>query len=67
MVYVRFSLFEDLFRAEGLFDRTLLYGYELSYFFPPQTLTIVFYERDTLSMMMMNNKFNGEKSGDQNY
>ena len=35
------------------FGRALLYGYELSSSFPPQTLTIVFYERDTLSMMMM--------------
>ncbi|XP_057548589.1 uncharacterized protein LOC130826962 [Amaranthus tricolor] len=30
-----FSLFEDFSRAEGLFDHTLLYGYELSSFFPP--------------------------------
>ena len=40
-------------RAEGLFDRTLLYGDELSPFFPSQTLTIVFYERVLPSMMMM--------------
>ena len=41
------------------FDRTLLYGYELPSFFPFQMLTIVFYERDTQSMMMMRKcKFN---------
>ena len=47
------SFFEELSRAEGLFDRILLYGYELLSFFPPQTLSIVFYERNTLGMMMM--------------
>ena len=38
----------DLSRVERPFDRTLLYGYELSPPFPPQTLIIVAYERDTL-------------------
>ena len=48
-----FSLFEDLCRAERLFDRTFLYGYELSSFFPLQTLTIIFYEWDIVGMMMI--------------
>ena len=33
---------------------SFIYGYELSPFFPPHTLTIVFYGRNTLGMMMMN-------------
>ena len=35
------------------FGRALLYEYELPPSFRPQTLTIVFYERDTLGMMKM--------------
>ena len=50
---IYYVLFEDPSRTEGFFDRTLLYGYELPSFFPPQTLTIIFYERDTLSMIVM--------------
>ena len=42
----------DLSRVKGLFDRTLLYRYELLSSFPP-TLIIIFYERDTHSKMMM--------------
>ena len=36
-----------------IFDRTLLYGYELPPFFHPQILIIVAYEQDTLDVMMM--------------
>ena len=35
------------------FGRALLHGYELPPSFPPQTLPIVFYERDILGRMMM--------------
>lgn len=52
-VCYRFPSLEDLLRVRGLFDRTLLYGYELPSFFPPQTLIIDLYERDTLGMRMM--------------
>ena len=36
------------------FFRALLYLYELPPFFSPQTLTIVFYKRNTLGMMIIN-------------
>ena len=49
----RFLLLEDRSRAGGLFDRTLLMGMSMPSFLPPQTLIIVFFERDTLGMMMM--------------
>ena len=42
-----------LSRVGELFGHALLYGYELPPSFPPQTLTIVFYGRDTLGKMMM--------------
>ena len=37
-----FVLLKILSWAEGLFDHTLLYGYELLSLFPPQTLNIIF-------------------------
>ena len=55
MVSNCFSLFEDISRVEKLFDRTLLYGYELPSFFPSQTLIIVFYEQDILDIIMIMN------------
>ena len=45
--------YEDLFRAEGRFGRILFYSKGLSPSFSPQTLIIVFNERDTLGMIIM--------------